>query len=184
MYYITSENAKEMCSSRKLELKLLTKMDEKFTTKDHQTTHSFSRTRKDRISGPNQTVYKVAESSITSTSRSLFGQVNVIDDLFTVGPKPTSKILGRAQGIIGFADLNEIGLHMSITFSFSSGKYNGSTLSMLGRNGFSQESRMMPIVGGTGAFELARGIVTSTTYSFDPTTNHAVLEYNIVVHHY
>ncbi|KAI3446229.1 hypothetical protein Pfo_002894 [Paulownia fortunei] len=138
----------------------------------------------DRVSGKNQTVYKVAQSDITSASPTLFGQVNVVDDPFTVGPKPESKILGRAQGIIGFADLNEIGFHMSITFVFTSGKYKGSTLSMLGRNNLSQKYRVMPIVGGTGAFELVLGTVTTSTYSFDAATNNAVLEYNIVVTHY
>lgn len=137
----------------------------------------------DHVSGRNQTVYQVAQSDITSTSRTSFGALNVVDDPFTVGPKPESKVLGRAQGIIGFADLNEIGFHMSITFLFTSGKYKGSTIAMLGRNHLLEKFRRIPIVGGTGAFELARGIATTSTYSFDPTTHNAILEYSLVVTH-
>ncbi|KAG8368129.1 hypothetical protein BUALT_Bualt15G0013000 [Buddleja alternifolia] len=138
----------------------------------------------DRTSGQNQTVYRVAQSDITSTSPTLFGQVNMVDDPITVGPGPQSKILGRAQGMYGFVDLNQIGAHMSVTFIFTSGKHNGSTLSMLGKNNILQKYRQLPIVGGTGDFAMARGIVTTNTYSMDAAGTYAVLEYNIVVHHY
>ncbi|KAG8368131.1 hypothetical protein BUALT_Bualt15G0013200 [Buddleja alternifolia] len=138
----------------------------------------------DTFTGANQTAYKVAQSNITSTSPSLFGQVNVVDAPFTMGPKAKSKILGRAQGIVGFADLNEIGFHMSITFVFTSGKYKGSTLSMMGRNNLLQKHRQMPIVGGTGAFAMAKGIATTSNYYFDTTTDNAVFEYKIIVNHY
>lgn len=72
---------------------------------------------------------------------------------------------------------------MSITFLFTSGKNKGSTLIMLGRNNLSEKFRRIPIVGGTGVFELARGIATTSTYSFDPVSHNAVLEYYLVVTH-
>lgn len=128
-------------------------------------------------------MYKVAHADINSTSPTAFGEVNVVDDAFTVGPKPESKILGRAQGIIGFVGMDEIGFHMSITFLFTSGKNKGSTIIMLGRNNLSEKFRRIPIVGGTGVFELARGIATTSTYSFDPVSHNAVLEYYLVVTH-
>lgn len=135
----------------------------------------------DRMSGPNQTEYLVAQSNISSTSPTSFGQVDVVDNPFTIGPKPGSKILGRAQGTVVLADINEIGFHMSIIFLFTSGKYNGSTLTMIGRNNLSQKYRKMPIVGGTGAFDFARGIATTNTVYVDLATRIGTFEYNIVI---
>lgn len=133
----------------------------------------------DRLSGTNQTEYTVAQSNITSTSPALFGLVNVLDSPFTIGPKPESKILGRAQGTVSAADSSGLGFHMSMVFLFTDGKYNGSTLTMIGRNFVSEKYRKMPIVGGTGAFELARGIATTSTYYIDNPPTNGIFKYKI-----
>merc|ERR1711915_1135544 len=75
-------------------------------------------------------------------------------------------------------------LLMATTFVFQSGKYNGSTLSMLGKNAVFDQVREMPIVGGSGLFRLSRGYALAHTHSFDPKTGNAVVEYNVTVLHY
>uniref|UniRef100_M1BZH5 Dirigent protein n=2 Tax=Solanum tuberosum TaxID=4113 RepID=M1BZH5_SOLTU len=55
----------------------------------------------------------------------------MIDDPLTVGPEPNSTIVGRAQGIYGLADQNEDALLMTLNFVFTTGKYKGSTLSIM-----------------------------------------------------
>ncbi|XP_073027658.1 dirigent protein 22-like [Primulina eburnea] len=135
----------------------------------------------DVLGGEKPTVYEVARASITSNSTTTFGQVRVLDDLLTAGPDKDSEKLGRAQGLITSADLETSALAMYLNFVFTSGQYNGSTLSILGRNQIMNVKRELPVVGGTGIFRMARGYAITNTYSFDPYTNYGVLEYNIYV---
>ncbi|XVF45494.1 hypothetical protein PTKIN_Ptkin02bG0211200 [Pterospermum kingtungense] len=136
----------------------------------------------DIVFGKNQTTFPIARASITEKSPTFFGLVSMVDNPLTVGPKVTSQEMGRAQGFYGSADRDEVGLLMAMNFVFTSGKYNGSTLTMLGRNPVKESPREMPIIGGTGVFRLARGVAIANTFSFNDTS--AVVEYNVVVIHY
>ncbi|KAH6812856.1 hypothetical protein C2S51_021874 [Perilla frutescens var. frutescens] len=131
--------------------------------------------------GPNATVYVVAESSISATSPTDFGEIHVCDDLLTTEPDPNSEVIGKVQGITISADFRVSGEGMYLNFYFTAGDYNGSTLTMLGRNQVMNEEREMPIVGGTGVFRLARGYALSSTYSYDVETRYAVMEYTLYV---
>ncbi|XP_058190846.1 dirigent protein 22-like [Rhododendron vialii] len=113
-----------------------------------------------------------------------FGQINVLDDPLTIGPGLNSTILGRAQGIYLGAALPEVDFLISWSFVFTSGEYNGSTLSVLSRDSQLQKYRELPIVGGSGVFRLARGIATAQTYSFNTATLNAVIEFHVIVIHY
>nr|GMD03948.1 dirigent protein 22-like [Ipomoea batatas] len=57
------------------------------------------------------------------------------------------QLVGRAQGIYTSAAFDEIGLLMVLNFAFVEGKYNGSSLSMVGRNAVVSAVREMPVVG-------------------------------------
>ncbi|XP_042515180.1 dirigent protein 21-like [Macadamia integrifolia] len=138
----------------------------------------------DIVGGRNATAIRVAEATSTKTSPTVFGAVSVMDDPLTERPEATSKLVGRAQGIYASASQNELALLMNLNFAFMEGKYNGSTLSILGRNTVFSEVREMPVVGGSGVFRLARGYAHAKTHWFDPTTGDAVVEYNIYVIHY
>ncbi|PSS21735.1 Dirigent protein [Actinidia chinensis var. chinensis] len=138
----------------------------------------------DTISGKNPTAIQVAQANTTSQSPTLFGSVFVMDDPLTVGPEPNSTIIGRAQGIYASSGLEEFGLHMTLNYVFTSGKFNGSTLSILGWNPILHTYREMAIVGGFGIFRLARGIATAKTYWFNATAGDAIVEYHVIVHHY
>ncbi|WMV51588.1 hypothetical protein MTR67_044973 [Solanum verrucosum] len=138
----------------------------------------------DIVSGKNPTAVQIAQSNMTAKSPTSFGFVAMMDDPLTVGPESNSRIVGRAQGIYGSADQNEGALLMTLNFVFTTGKYNGSTLSVLGRNPVFHQYREMPIVGGSGVFRLAQGIATAKTYWFNLTSGDAVVEYNVMVLHY
>ncbi|KAI3441231.1 PLCXc domain-containing protein [Psidium guajava] len=138
----------------------------------------------DTLSGKNPTAVRVAEAKMTEESPTLFGLVNMIDDLLTEGPEPESPLVGRAQGFYASAGLESLGLHMNVNLVFMSPEYNGSTLSIMGRNPALETYREMPIVGGTGVFRLASGVATAKTYFLNLTTGDAIVEYKVVAMHY
>ncbi|PON74470.1 Disease resistance response protein [Trema orientale] len=138
----------------------------------------------DVVSGRNPTAVKVAEAATTNTSSTNFGYVAVLDDPLTVGPNATSEQVGRAQGIYASASQTEVGLLMVLNYVFTEGKYNGSTLSILGHNAILSAVREMPVVGGSGLFRFARGYAEARTYMFNATTLDAIVEYNVYVLHY
>ncbi|XP_073291090.1 dirigent protein 22-like [Primulina huaijiensis] len=132
----------------------------------------------DIFGGPGQTVYEIARSNITAaTSFGVFGQLFMIDNLLTAGPDPSSKPLGRAQGLVGFSDLNELVVYVSFNIYFRGGPYDGSTISVFGRNPLMNAARELSIVGGTGVFRLARGVAVSTTYMDFNATGYGILKY-------
>ncbi|PSS21737.1 Dirigent protein [Actinidia chinensis var. chinensis] len=138
----------------------------------------------DTLSGKTPTAVRVAQANTTSTSPTLFGVIFMIDDPLTIGPQPNSTIVGRAQGFYGSAGIKDLGLLMTMNLVFTAGKFNGSSLSVLGRNAALEQYREMPVVGGSGVFRLARGIATAKTHWFDYGTGDAIVEYQVVVIHY
>ncbi|XP_052173481.1 dirigent protein 22-like [Diospyros lotus] len=138
----------------------------------------------DIVSGRNPTAVRVAEAAVTKDSATGFGAVVVMDDALTLTPEPTSKQVGRAQGIYTSAGMKDVGLLMAYNFAFTEGKYNGSALSVLGRNTVFSAVREMPVVGGSGLFRFARGYAQARTRWFNLTSGDAVVEYNVYVFHY
>ncbi|KAF3338423.1 dirigent protein 22-like protein [Carex littledalei] len=138
----------------------------------------------DIVTGPNPTAVRVAEAPGTNTSSTFFGMVVVIDDPLTIGPDVNSKLVGRAQGLYAAAGIKKIEALMAMNFVLTDGKYNGSTIAILGHNEVLSEVREMPIVGGSRLFRFARGYVQAHTYSFNMTSGDAVVEYNVFVNHY
>lgn len=138
----------------------------------------------DIVSGKNPTAVQVAGAAVTNTSATGFGALEIFDDPFTEGPNSSSKLVGRAQGMYASADIDEIALLMAVNYVFVEGKYNGSTLSVMGRTASPSKVREMPIVGGSGVFRYARGYVESRTNILNLTTGDSVIEYNFYVLHY
>ncbi|XP_073047065.1 dirigent protein 22-like [Primulina eburnea] len=137
----------------------------------------------DIVSGPNPTAVRVAEAAVTNSSVTGFGAVVMFDDPLTLGPEMSSEIVGRAQGIYASADLHNFGFLMVLNYVFTEGKFNGSTLSILGRNAVLSGVREMPVVGGSGVFRFARGYAQAKTHVLNKTGD-AVVEYNVYVLHY
>ncbi|TXG58004.1 hypothetical protein EZV62_015833 [Acer yangbiense] len=138
----------------------------------------------DIVSGRNRTAVRVAQAATTNTSSTLFGMVVMMDDPLTTKPELSSKLVGRAQGIYASASQSETGLLMVVNFAFMEGKYNGSTLSVLGRNTVFSAVREFPVVGGSGLFRFSRGYAQAKTHNLDLRSGDAVVEYNVYVFHY
>ncbi|XP_073119802.1 dirigent protein 22-like [Henckelia pumila] len=138
----------------------------------------------DIVTGPGQTSYEIARSNITAMSPTSFGQLYMVDNQLNTGPDPNSPRVGRRQGLAGFSDLNEPALYLSFIFVFQGGLYNGSTISVVGRSRIADNERELSIVGGTGVFRLARGIVIYSTYSRNSTTGNSVFKYTLYFTYY
>ncbi|KAI4371291.1 hypothetical protein MLD38_019546 [Melastoma candidum] len=141
------------------------------------------------ISGPNIDDVNVAlppPTSTTPAADALFGRVDVVDIPMTIGPNISSERIGSFQGVVaGVSPVEELTYFMEVAFIFTEGKYNGSTLVMLGRNQATMKLRELPIVGGTGIFRFARGYALTRTYSpFDTKTGIAIYEYDLYALHY
>ncbi|OMO75878.1 Plant disease resistance response protein [Corchorus olitorius] len=137
----------------------------------------------DIVGGQKPSVVKIAGPSNSSSAYG-FGATMMMDDALTEGPEISSKLVGRAQGIYGIAAQEDVSLLMVMNFAFTEGSYNGSSISILGRNPVFNDVREMPIVGGSGVFRLARGYALAHTIRFDYKTGDATVEYHVYVSHY
>ncbi|PON56297.1 Disease resistance response protein, partial [Trema orientale] len=140
----------------------------------------------DTFRSPKPNSVLVATADSTNTSSTGFGFVVVMDELLTVGQDPNSKPVGRAQGIYSSASQSSLELLMVFNYVFTEGKYNGSTLSILGHNAVFTAVREMPIVGGSGLFRFARGYVqVRRTPPLNTTSGVAIMqEHDVYVLHY
>ncbi|CAK7325051.1 unnamed protein product [Dovyalis caffra] len=130
----------------------------------------------DIVSGENATAVRIAGPRDGST----FGNTMMADDSLTEGSELSSKLVGKAQGLYAFAAQNDFSLLMVLNFAFTEGEYNGSSISILGRNQILNDVREMPIVGGSGLFRLARGYALAHTVWFNKQGD-ATVEYNAEV---
>ncbi|XP_061357494.1 dirigent protein 22-like [Gastrolobium bilobum] len=136
----------------------------------------------DILDGENRTSVKIINPP--SGSPSAFGATYMIDNPLTEEQDLSSKLIGRAQGTYALASQQlDFAFKMDINFVFTEGTYNGSTLTMLGRNVITQEVREMPIVGGTGVFRFARGYALAKTVWYNTTSGNAIEEFNVRLTH-
>ncbi|XP_061962054.1 dirigent protein 19-like [Populus nigra] len=135
----------------------------------------------DISSGKNQTSTAIARPLNMTAAANFFGSTSRADVLLREGPEPTSKLVGREQGIYAFASQHNAVLLMVMNSAFVDGIYNGSSLSTLGRNAIFDSVREMPVVGGSGVSRLARGYALAKTFSFNLKAGVAVIEYNVSV---
>ncbi|XP_020236862.1 dirigent protein 22 [Cajanus cajan] len=112
-----------------------------------------------------------------------FGSVSIMDNALTVGPNRTSKVVGRIEGLVAGTSQSEFNLLVVLNFALTEGKYNGSSIVVLGRNRLSLKVRELPVIGGTGVFRFATGYAEANTVFIEPTVRSTV-EYNIYVSHY
>ncbi|GLT70657.1 hypothetical protein SLA2020_427210 [Shorea laevis] len=93
-------------------------------------------------------------------------------------------VSGRNPSSIPVVQPEVVGLLMAMNFAFMEGKYNGSTITILGRNPVFAEVREMPVIGGSGLFRFARGYVQARTHWLDNKTGDAIVRYDCYVMHY
>ncbi|ESQ48643.1 hypothetical protein EUTSA_v10022187mg [Eutrema salsugineum] len=136
----------------------------------------------DIISGKNPSSIMI--QPWVSNSSTAFGSISMMDNALTSDVPINSTVVGQAQGFYAGAAQRELGFLMAMTFAFKTGKYNGSTITILGRNTVFSKVREMPVVGGSGIFRFARGYVEARTKWFDQKSGDATVEYNCYVFHY
>lgn len=132
-------------------------------------------------SGPNQSAFPVAAASITANSPTKFGQVFVVDAKLTAAPELDSDEVGRVQALSASAGMQTAAYSENLNFFFTSGKYSGCTVTVVGRNEVGEPEREMPVVGGTGGLRFARGYAVTTTYPNEDAAERTVREYRIYV---
>ncbi|KFK38709.1 hypothetical protein AALP_AA3G149600 [Arabis alpina] len=118
------------------------------------------------------------------SNSSFFGAVTAIDNRLTTEVSVNSTLVGQAQGIYAATGQRDLAALMVMNFAFTTGKYNGSTISILGRNAVLTKVREMPVIGGSGLFRFARGYVEARTKWFDQKSGDATVEYSCYVLHY
>ncbi|XP_006662778.1 dirigent protein 22-like [Oryza brachyantha] len=136
----------------------------------------------DKVSKPSPSAVRVVDP-VDPSSRSFFGMVNIMDDALTEGPEPESKPMGRAQGMYMGSDQAKLGFLQAMNLVLTGGPYNGSVVTVLGRNCPLDDVREMPVIGGTGDFRFASGYAQARTHTLDIKTGDAVVEYNVYVMH-
>jgi hypothetical protein len=125
-----------------------------------------------------------ANGTVHNTSLTPFGTVWVVDDPLTEGPDPKSTILGNSRGVYVSAGQDELMLVAYLDFGFTSGEFNGSSLSVLSRNTVTQIEREFAVVGGRGKFRMARGFANLKCIFFNESNGDSIVEYTMVVRHY
>ncbi|KQK12540.1 dirigent protein 15 [Brachypodium distachyon] len=112
-----------------------------------------------------------------------FSSVFVTDDVLTEGPERTSKVVGSAQGLYFSTGKAEPSLVMGTDFALAD--YKNSSFSVFSRNPVTRKDGIeLSIVGGRGAFRMARGYALLRTHKFDVSTGDAVVEYNVTLLHH
>ncbi|CAK8574807.1 unnamed protein product [Lathyrus sativus] len=135
-------------------------------------------------SGKNPTSIGIVAPPMKLNSTTGFGFVDMTDNPLTLEPQLSSKLVGKSQGFYASASQVEMDVLMAMSFVFVEGKYNGSSITIFGRNPVMNKVREMPVVGGSGLFRFARGYAQATTYSFGPKSGVAIVEFNVYVFHY
>ncbi|KAL6883714.1 hypothetical protein ACP4OV_011128 [Aristida adscensionis] len=132
--------------------------------------------------GPNGTTVEVSPPRSGNKNGSFFGTVTVVDDVLREGADPASRVLGRGQGLTAGVSLDDGALLTLLDLVFTEGPYNGSTLQVFGRALLGTVMER-PIVGGTGAFRMARGYALIKMVDSPDPENLLILEYDAYIWH-
>ncbi|XP_030530252.1 dirigent protein 5-like [Rhodamnia argentea] len=94
-----------------------------------------------------------------------FGQVFIFDNPMTKDQNLLSPPAARAQGFYFYQMKTAPSTWMAFTLVFNSTEYKG-TLNVMGSNFIPAKTRYLSVVGGTGDFFMARGILELETDDF------------------
>lgn len=138
----------------------------------------------DTLSGPNPTAIPVAQGPTRyngPTGLLGFGTIFVIDDVLTEGPNLTTNAIGRAQGFYSMSGLSGTELLLSMNILLTGGEFNGSVVTVFGRDSILESVRELPVIGGSGKFRMARGYSLIKTHFANLSTGDVVLEIDLYV---
>ncbi|CAA2988579.1 dirigent 5-like [Olea europaea subsp. europaea] len=94
-----------------------------------------------------------------------FGMMVIFDDPMTEDGHLLSPPVARAQGFYFYDKKDTFNAWFAYTLIFNSSEYKG-TLNIMGADPLAEKTRDLSVVGGTGDFFMARGIVTFRTDDF------------------
>ncbi|KAK8582466.1 hypothetical protein V6N13_069243 [Hibiscus sabdariffa] len=133
--------------------------------------------------GQNPTAIVISQVNITSHNSTVpFGTLYVVDDSLQTGPEPNSEVIGNAQGLAVVAGINSMTAVVYLDFGFTTGEFNGSSLSLFSRNPLIMAEREVSVVGGKGKFRMAKGFALLNPVVLNATT--VIIEFNVTVVHY
>ncbi|KAM0829987.1 hypothetical protein ACQ4PT_066524 [Festuca glaucescens] len=132
------------------------------------------------LAGPAATTVTVAPSPLDGNVT--FGTIGMVDLELRDGPDPSnSSLMGRCQGMFAFAGhVSPPGMLTTVNFVFTAGEHEGSTLAILGTIMSFEHSFERAVVGGTGAFRMARGYCITAAVA-KPTPESVVYEVDLFV---
>ncbi|WCJ26421.1 Disease resistance-responsive (dirigent-like protein) family protein [Euphorbia peplus] len=104
-------------------------------------------------------------ASTQPTSNFNFGMMVVFDDPMTENNRLSSPPVARAEGLYFYDKMSTYTAWFAFTLVFNSTKQKG-TINVMGADLMTEKTRDFSVVGGTGDFFMARGIVTVRTDDF------------------
>ncbi|XP_039134400.1 dirigent protein 4-like [Dioscorea cayenensis subsp. rotundata] len=142
----------------------------------------------ENLSGDHPTAVLVAKpnnTTINAFNLASFGEVYVLDTPLTETQDPNSKVVGQLQGLSVSVVRDGTILVFMVDLGFTSGEFNGSSVSVLSRNPILETNyRELAVVGGRGKFRMARGFAELHTTYMNATSSVVIVEYNVTVFHY
>jgi hypothetical protein len=114
-----------------------------------------------------------------------FSSLYATDDVLTEGPQRQSKVVGNAQGLYVSSGRGKLSLVLGMDFELTDGPFNGSAFVVYSRNTVTHPvGRELAVVGGRGAFRMARGYALLRTHFLDNGNGDAIIEYNVTLFHH
>lgn len=120
--------------------------------------------------------------SLLLTSPRQFGDVVVLNNALTEGPRGDSARVGTAQGFAVRVSEGGIVSHLTMHMVLEAGEHRGSSVTANGRIDMDAKVRESVIIGGTGKFRFARGYMLTRNYDYDLARG-GVVEIDVYVQH-
>ncbi|CAO2143908.1 unnamed protein product [Urochloa humidicola] len=111
-----------------------------------------------------------------------FGDVVVLNNALTEGPRGDSARVGTAQGFAVRVSEGGIVSHLTMHMVLDAGEHRGSSVTANGRIDMDATVRESVIIGGTGKFRFARGYMLTRNYDYDLARG-GVVEIDVFVQH-
>ncbi|CAO2141439.1 unnamed protein product [Urochloa humidicola] len=122
-----------------------------------------------------------ALSRLLSSPRQ-FGDVVVLNNALTEGPRGDSARVGTVQGFAVRVSEGGIVSHLTMHMVLDAGEHWGSSVTANGRIDMDATVRESVIIGGTGKFRFARGYMLTRNYDYDLARG-GVVEIDVYVQH-